>query len=276
MNKTGVDISLIGRKCRCKLSFLKASSSSDNPISDTETQATARWTPDFAPRQTQLVQAPVHGFSPSGDRLLPARIKSVSVTDIVEEEKSKAATGDSSPCASSVVLLLVSADVVFHRGQPRTTCGRGSTNPVKAAIVHARERLGGGKVKLAVAVSVDVEDDGVGKLVPSVVRSFLGGVRDDEELKGVPVLAVSPRTELWLRQQESEGGRVSYRRGDSSFRVSLNRSCVAMFCGISRCRGRSIYCLVWLHHSKAVVDVLSYWYDSTHVMLPNNIHSNTV
>lgn len=241
MDKTGMDISLIGRKSRCKLTFFRASSSSDNPISNiATTQVPAWWTPDFAPRQTHLVQAPVHGFSPSGDRLLPARIRSVSVADIIEEE-SKTAAGDIKPCASCAVLLLVSADVVFHRGQPRTTRGRGS-NPVKAAVVHARERLGGDKVKLAVAVSVDVEDDGAGKLVPSVVRSFLDEVRDDKELEGVPVLAVSPRTELWLRQQESEGGRVSYRRGDSNFRVRLNQSCDAMFCGVSRCCGRSKCC----------------------------------
>lgn len=229
MDKTGVNVSLIGRKSRCKLAFLRASSSSDNPIADTATQATSWWTPDFAPRQTDLVQAPVHGFSPSGERLLPAGLRSVSVADIVDEE-SITATNDSKPWASSTVLLLVSADVVFHRGQPRTTRAGGS-NPVKAAVVHARERLGGGdKVKLAVAVSVDVEDDGAGKLVPSVIRCFLDEVRDDKELEGVPISVVSPRTELWLREQESEGGRVSYRRGDSSFRVRLNESCDVLRC----------------------------------------------
>lgn len=260
MDKTGVDISLIGRKSRCKLSFFRASSSSDNPISDAATQVTAWWTPDFAPRQTHLVQAPVHGFSPSGDRLLPARIRSVSVADVIEEEI-KTAAGDIKPCASCAVLLVVSADVVFHRGQPRTTRGRGS-NPVKAAVVHARERLGGDKVKLAVAVSIDVEDDGVGKLVPSVIRSFLGELRDDKELQGVPILAVSSRTELWLRQQESEGGRVSYRRGDSNFRVRLNQSCDAMVCGVSGRRGRSNCCLACCKCS----------INCTHFMLPTFPH----
>lgn len=126
--------------------------------------------------------------------------------------------GDDGSERYPAILVIVSADMVFHKGQPRPS--RGGSNAVKDAVFRTRERLGGAHIPFAVAVSVDVDDEPGGKLVLSSVKTFIRSMKDELAVDGVPVVAVSPRTELWLREQESEGGRVSYRRGDDHFRVS--------------------------------------------------------
>ena len=215
MGPTGLSVALIGRNSNCKALFLKAASSSEKPMSDLTTQTDAWWTPIYLPglRESDIVQSPAHGFSPSGERLLHAQLKHISVAEVVEEEKAR----DGS--YRSALLLLVPAEMVFHNGRPRP--GKGAVALVKAAVSRARERLGSGEAPIAVAVSVDAQkDDGKGQLPSSSVKPLLDFVKDEMAAEGVPVVAVSPRTELWLLEQESEGGRVSYRRGDSQFRVS--------------------------------------------------------
>lgn len=215
MDPTGLSVALIGRNSKCKALFLKAASSSEKPMSDSATQTDAWWTPSYLPglREADIVQAPAHGFSPSGERLLHAQLRNVSVADVVEEE------GARDGCCRSALLLLVPAEMVFHNGRPRP--GKGAVALVKAAVSRARERLGGGEAPIAVAVSVDAqEEEGKGQLISSSVKPLLDLVKAEMAAEGVPVVAVSPRTELWLLEQESEGGRVSYHRGDSQFRVS--------------------------------------------------------
>lgn len=205
-------VALLGRKSRCKSLFLKAASSSEIMIADAALETEVWCTSDFAPTQTDLVQAPEHGFSPSGDRIIPAKLKHLSAADLDGDFKG-------SGCCPAILLVL-QADMVFHKGLPRQNRA-GDLNPVKAAVCRTRERLGAGDhIPFAVAVSVDTEDNGTVRLDSSSVKSFLESVKEEMSVEGVPVVAVSPRTELWLREQESEGGRVSYRRGDSHFRVS--------------------------------------------------------
>lgn len=95
--------------------------------------------------------------------------------------------------------------------------------PASDADANARdqERLGS-STPLAVAVSVDVEEAGGSKLVPAAVKSFLATTKGELAGNGIPLVPVSPATEMWLREQQNEGGRISYRRGDSSFRVSAH------------------------------------------------------
>ncbi|CAM9170099.1 unnamed protein product [Hapterophycus canaliculatus] len=200
-----IKVALIGRNSRCKALFLKAASSSEQPLPATTVETESRWTCEWAPRERDLAQAPEHGFSPTGERFLSAQLSLASATDVVREE------GDRK---SDAVLLVVSAEIVFHLGQPRPT--RGGVNPVKAAVIRTRERLGGGQIPFAVAVSVDVQED---HGPSSAVKAFLISMKNEMAEEGIPVVAVSPQTELWLREQESEGGRVSYRRGDSHFRI---------------------------------------------------------
>lgn len=212
-------VALIGRNSKCKTRFLQAAASSDKPLSDTTLDTKAFWTSTLAPREAGLAQAPEHGFSPSGERLFSARLSHVSAADIFREESKNG--GDA--CCCEPILLVVPAEVAFHNGQPRSS--RGGVNPIKAAVVRTRERLGGGQAPFVVALSVDVEDEGgVGSIArtAAAVKAFVGSVKDEMDHEGVPVVAVTPRTELWLREQESEGGRVSYRRGDSNFRVSCH------------------------------------------------------
>lgn len=188
-------------------------------MSDATTQTDVWWTPSYIPGLTEadIVQAPEHGFSPSGERLLHAQLRHVSAAEIVEE-KAKKGGGGCHP--HTALLLLVSGDMMFHNGQPRPA--RGAINLVKGAVSRARERLSSGDAPIAVAVSVDVQEEGRKgqQLSSSSVKVFIGSVKDEMAAEGIPVVAVSPRTELWLREQESEGGRVSYRRGDCHFRVS--------------------------------------------------------
>lgn len=209
-------VALIGRNSSCKSRFLKAASSSDKPLSDTNLDTEASWTSTSTPTETDLAQAPEHGFSPSGERLFSARLSHVSVADIFGEESKN--SGDD--CCCEPILLVVPAEVAFYKGQPRAS--RDGVNPIKFVVARTRERLGGGQVPFAVALSVDFEDEGcVDSIAPTAaVKAFVGCMKEEMELEGVPLVAVTPRTELWLREQESEGGRVSYRRGDSSFRVS--------------------------------------------------------
>lgn len=222
MKSTSVSVALIGRNSRCKSLFLQAACTSDNPLSDSTFQTEAWWTVGFAPKEADLAQAPVYGFSPFGERLLPAQLRHVSAAEVVGEEGKCDADGCGPPPA---ILLVVSADVVFHKGRPRPS--KGGVTSVKAAVSRARERLGSGQFPLAVAVSVDVEDDeGQGGLHLPSAKAFLSTVKDEMAAEGVPVVPVSPRTELWLREQQSEGGRVSYRRGDSHFRVSKHQTAV--------------------------------------------------
>lgn len=201
-----INVALIGRNSRCKALFFKAASSSEQPLPDTTEVTEARWTCDFAPRESDLAQSPEHGFSPAGERFLPAQLSLASAADVVGEE---------GKLGGDAILLVVPAEIAFHQGRPRPS--RGSVNPVNAAVSRTRERLGGSQIPFAVAVSVDVEED---KGLSPDVKAFLSAVKDEMAHEGVPVVAVSPRTELWLREQESEGGRVSYRRGESYFRVS--------------------------------------------------------
>lgn len=225
MDPTGLSVALIGRNSKCKALFLKAAASSEKAMSDATTQADVWWIPSYMPGLTEadIVQAPVHGFSPSGERLLHAQLRHVSVAEIVEEEAKEGGGGGGGGChPHPALLLLVSADMMFHNGRPRPVPG--AVNSVKAAVSRARERLGSSEAPIAVAVSVDVQEEG-GKgqqlsSSSSTVKALVGSVKDEMAAQGVPVVAVSPRTELWLREQESEGGRVSYRRGDSQFKVS--------------------------------------------------------
>lgn len=209
-------VALLGRNSNCKGRFLKAAST--KPLSDTTLDAEAWWTSTFTPKEADLAQAPEYGFSPAGERLLSARLSHVSASDIFKSERNN--SGDE--CCCEPILLVVPAEVAFHKGQPRPS--RGGVNPIKAIVARTRERLGGGQVLFAVALSVDFEDEGcVDSIVPTAaVKAFIGSMKDEMDLEGVPLVAVTPRTELWLREQESEGGRVSYRRGDSSFRVSCH------------------------------------------------------
>lgn len=209
----GVRVALVGRNSRCKTLVLKAASSSDTAaVSDTTLATEASWTSTLTPKQTDLAQVPEHGFSPFGERLLSARLNHLSAADIFGEESKH-----SRDYACEPILLIVPADVAFHKGRPRPS--RGGVNPVKAAVDRLRERFGGRHVPFAVALSVDFEDgEGFGPAVESV-KALISSAKEEMALEGVPVVAVTPRTELWLREQEGEGGRVSYRRGDSQFRV---------------------------------------------------------
>ncbi|CAM9409137.1 unnamed protein product [Scytosiphon promiscuus] len=201
----GISVALIGRKSSCKALFLKAASSSEQPLSDTAVATEAEWTSNLAPRESDLPQAPEGGFSAAGERFLPAQLSHVSAVDVV---------GDEGKVEVDAVLLLVSAEAAFCKGQPRPS--RGGMNAVREAVIRTRERLGGGHAPFAVAVSVDLPED-LG--LSSAVKTFISSVKDEMAQDGVPVVAVSPQTELWLREQQSEGGRVSYRRGDSHFRI---------------------------------------------------------
>lgn len=211
----GVRVALVGRNSRCKTLFLKAASSSDTAaVSDTTLETEASWTSTLVPKQTDLDQVPEHGFSPFGERLLPARLSHLSAAEIFAEEATHSRDDDCDP-----ILLVVPADVAFHKGRPRPS--RGGVNPVKAAADRLRERFGGRHVQFAVALSVDFDDGGeFGPAKNATVKAFVSSARDEMALEGVPVVAVTPRTELWLREQQGEGGRVSYRRGDAQFRVS--------------------------------------------------------
>lgn len=214
----GVHVALVGRNSRCKTNFLRAAASSENSIAETALETTVWWTSKFAPRQADdLAQAPAHGFSPDGERLLQAQLTQVTAADIALDGGS-----ESTP---SAVLLVVPAGLVFYKGQPKLCAGFPS--PVKAVVGRFKDRLGSSsRIPIAVAVSVDTEDVAV---VPSPAKAFLELVTEELAADNIPVVAVSPRTELWLREQECEGGRVSYQRGQSSFRVRLtNISCIAL------------------------------------------------
>ncbi|CAN0522246.1 unnamed protein product [Laminaria digitata] len=222
MDPAGVSVALIGRRSMCKCSFLDAASSSEKAMSGA--QRDVWWTPSYIPglSEADIVQAPAHGFSPAGERLLHAELRKTSAADIVEgEAKEGSGGGGGGGChPHPALLLLVSADVMFHCGRPRP--GRDSVTLVKAMVSGARERLGNSDARIAVAVSVDVQDGSWSWLLcsPESVKEMLNSVKNEMAKEGVPVVAVSPRTELWLREQESEGGRLSYRRGASEFRVS--------------------------------------------------------
>lgn len=215
----GVHVALVGRNSRCKTLFMKAASPSDTsavPVTTSETEAS--WTSNLTPKQADLAQVPEHGYSPGGERLLLARLSHLSAADIFGEENEH--SGDDS-CGP--ILLVVPADVAFHKGRPRPS--RGGVSPVKAAADRLRERFGGRHVPFAVALSVDFENGGeFGLATTTSVEAFISSAKDEMALEGVPVVAVTPRTELWLREQEEEGGRVSYRRGDAQFRVSCHRT----------------------------------------------------
>ena len=216
----GVRVALVGRNSRCKTLFLKAASS-DTAVSDTTLETEASWTSTLTPKQTDLAQVPEHGFSPFGERLLSTRLSHMSAAEIFGRE-SKHSGEDYSSC--DAMLLVVPADVAFHKGRPRPS--RGGVNPVKAAADRLRERFEGRHVPFAVAVCVDFENGAeFGLATMTSVKAFLSSVKNEMALEGVPVVEVTPRTELWLREQEQEGGRVSYRRGDTQFRVSCHRLC---------------------------------------------------
>jgi len=105
---------------------------------------------------------------------------------------------------------------------------------VMAAVIRLRERFGGRRVQFAVALSVDCEDEGgLGLAAIASAKAFIRSVQEELEAEGVPVVAVTPRTELWLREQEEEGGRVSYRRGDSQFRVRATAIAIRVCKGAS-------------------------------------------
>lgn len=216
----GVCVALVGRNSRCKTLFLKAASSSDTAaVADSALETATAWTSTLTPKQTDVAQVPEHGFSPSGERLLSARLSHSSAAEVFGEESKHSSDND---CCEPIILV-VPADFVFHKGRPRPS--RGGVSPVKAAVNRLRERFGGRQVPFAVALSVDF--DGVGECGPATmasVKAFVDSAKDEMAVEGVPVVAVTPRTELWLREQRGEGGRVSYRRGDSYFRVSSHRT----------------------------------------------------
>lgn len=204
MDKVGIDVALIGRNSRCKTAFLKAASISD--LANDALEANVWWTSSFTPSRTDLVQAPEHGFSPSGHRLLPARLRHTSAADVVQTDKEY----------HEPLLLLMSADAIFHKGKLKSG-GADGPSCVHAVVSRMKERLG--HKPFAVALSVDIDEIG-DKTVASAVKTILASVKQDLAIGGVPVVAVSPKTELWLREQVGEGGRVSYTRGDTYFRVS--------------------------------------------------------
>eukprot|EP00903_Cladosiphon_okamuranus_P013173 g12286.t1 len=210
----GVCVALVGRNSRCKTLFMKAASSAATAaISDTTLEEEVSWTSTFTPKQSDLAQVPEHGFSPFGERLLSAWLAHVSAAEIFGEESTRSGKDFCDP-----LLLVVPAEVAFHKGRPRPS--RGGVSPVKAAADRLRERFGGRHVPFAIALSVDFENGGeFGLATMTSVEAFVSSVKDEMALEGVPVVAVTPRTELWLREQEEEGGRVSYRRGDAQFRV---------------------------------------------------------
>eukprot|EP00752_Nemacystus_decipiens_P007085 g6347.t1 len=182
-------------------------------VADTPSETEASWTSNLTPKQTNLAQVPENGFSPSGERLLSARLSHISAAEIVGEEGKHGGEDDCGP-----ILLVVPADVAFHKGRPRPS--RGGVSPVKASADRLRERFRGRHVPFAIALSVDFENGGeLGLAITASVKTFVSSAKDEMALEGVPVVAVTPRTELWLREQVEEGGRVSYRRGDSQFRV---------------------------------------------------------
>lgn len=205
MDNVGIDVALIGRNSRCKTAFLKAASISE--LASDTLEAKVWWTSSFTPSRTDLVQAPEHGFSPSGYRLLPARLRHRSAADVVQTDKEH----------HEPLLLLMSADAIFHKGKLKSG-GADGPSCVHAVVSRMKERFGGNK-PLAVALSVDIDEIGE-KTVASNVKMILASVKQELAIGGVPVVAVSPKTELWLREQVGEGGRVSYTRGDTHFRVS--------------------------------------------------------
>lgn len=207
MQNTGFAVALVGRNSRCKTAFLQGASCSETPIPPNSNETRAWLTTGIAPREGDLTQAPANGFSPAGERLLSVQLKHASVGDIPAEGL------DTVPPA---ILLVVAAELVFYRGKPRPC--RAGVNPVRAAVTRFQERLGG-STPFAVAVSVDVEET-EDQLMPTSAKSFLATIKGELAGDGIPVVPVSPRTEIWLLEQQSEGGRVSYRRGDTNFRVS--------------------------------------------------------
>lgn len=236
----GVHVALVGRNSRCKTLFLKAAASSDTAaVSDTTLETEASWTSTFTPKQNYLAQVPEHGFSPFGERLLPARLSHLSAAEIFGEESKLSGEDYCDP-----ILLVVPADVAFHKGRPRPS--RGGVSPVKAAADRLRERFGGRDVPFAVALSIDFENGGeFGLATMTSVNAFISSAKEEMALEGVPVVAVTPRTELWLREQEEEGGRVSYRRGDAQFRVSCHRACAVEYaCSVVN-RGATATALVY-------------------------------
>lgn len=205
MDKVGIDVALIGRNSRCKTAFLKAASASD--LANDALEAQVWWTSSFTPSRTDLVQAPEHGFSPSGNRLLPARLRHTLAADVMQTSKEH----------NEPLLLVMSADAIFHKGKLRSGGAQGPSC-VHAVVSRMKERFRGHK-PFAVALSVDIDEIGE-KTVSSAVKTILASVKEELALDGVPVVAVTPQTELWLREQVGEGGRVSYTRGDTYFRVS--------------------------------------------------------
>lgn len=214
-----VEVALIGRNSKCKTSFLKAAHHpSDSPLPDFKLEAEGRWTPTFAPKQTDLLHTSAHGFAPSGERFLPVRVRHTSAADILEEDGHDDGDLAKSARSCSATLLVVPAEIIFKDGKLRGS--RTSVNLVQAAVSRARERVGRERAQLAVAVSIDVEGDAMSTLDSSSTKAFLDTMKRALAIEGIPVVAVSPRTELWLREQQNEGGRVAYSQGDSQFRVS--------------------------------------------------------
>lgn len=253
---SGFRVALIGRNSKCKSRFLKAASK--KPLSETTLDTEAWWTSTCTPKEADLAQGPEYGFSPSGERLLSARLRHVSASDIFRGESKS--SGDGGCCEP--ILLVVPAEVAFHKGQPRPS--RGGVNPIKAVVARTRERLGGGQVPFAVALSVDFEDEGYVDSIATTaaVKAFIGDMKE-MDLEGVPVVAVTPRTELWLREQESEGGRVSYRHGDSSFRVR-SHSELAHVSASDAVGGINPFqlmmpCPLWLCFADPADDILGLW-----------------
>lgn len=201
----GIHVAVLGRNSRCKTNFLRAAFATEEQAADDSLlDVPAWWTCDFAPKDVDFEQAPLHGFTPTGQRLLLARLRQETAANIADKTDE----------ISSPILLILAYDVVFCRGQPRSS--QVDENPIRAAATRLKKRLGG-NVPFAIAVSIDAEGH---SLEQTQAKSYLSSIADGLAAEGTPMVAVSPRTELWLREQESEGGRVSYRPGQSSFRVS--------------------------------------------------------
>lgn len=201
-----VDVSVIGRSSQCKTNFLRAASIPERRTSGDSSSLTVPtwWTTRLSPREGDIDQVPRDSFCSSGYRLLPARLKNHTAADVI---------GEKDEVKPSSVLLVISCDLVFYCGKPRSTGD--AANSVKTVVTRLKDRLGG-EIPFVVAVSIDVEYT---SLETSKAKDLLSCVSSELAGLGVRMITVSPRTELWLRDQQNEGGRISYRLGASTFRV---------------------------------------------------------
>ncbi|CAM9188807.1 unnamed protein product [Discosporangium mesarthrocarpum] len=155
------------------------------------------WVTSASPKMNDVNQVAPFGFSSSGDRFMRATLSRVTAPELDKEDA--AVEG-----RTEVALLVVESGALTAPANP---C------PIEAAYALARGRLAS-PIPIAVAVSIDSTS-----LKPSAVQDRLLTARAKLASLGVPMVPVTPWGELWLLQQEQEGGRVSYCRGSSHFTV---------------------------------------------------------